>query len=88
MGKLKRLLGELPWVNRCVLMFLVKGLREVAGEVGVNKMSAHNLAIVFAPNLLKVFPPPPFFPKNYSFSPLSFSPKLPLQMTCQRGQPL
>jgi hypothetical protein len=46
-------LKQLPYLNAVVLRFLIQFLSQVAALSDVNKMSADNLAIVFAPNILK-----------------------------------
>lgn len=50
---LRHLISCLPKVNRATLKFLIQFLAIVEKHSEVNKMASHNLATVFAPNLLK-----------------------------------
>jgi hypothetical protein len=50
---IKRVLKMLPQLNLRLLMHLVIFLRAVQQQSAVNKMNAANLAMVFAPNLLR-----------------------------------
>ena len=52
-GKLKEAVGSLEKDNRVVLSFLLHFLTLVAGQQAVNRMSPRNLAVVWAPNLLR-----------------------------------
>jgi hypothetical protein len=49
---LRHLISSLPEVNRATLKFLLAFLIRVEKHSDVNKMAMHNLATVFAPNLL------------------------------------
>lgn len=51
--KLKVLLGKLPKVNFETFKFLSRHLHKVASFWNVNKMDAHNLAIMFGPTLVR-----------------------------------
>lgn len=51
---LRHVLHALPRPYFATLRYLCAFLRKVAQRSSVNKMAAHNLATVFAPNLLKV----------------------------------
>lgn len=51
MAKARELIGKLPRDNYRLLRALVLFLTEVVGESTANKMTAHNLALVFGPNL-------------------------------------
>eukprot|EP00009_Paramoeba_aestuarina_P003890 CAMPEP_0201516534 /NCGR_PEP_ID=MMETSP0161_2-20130828/7844_1 /ASSEMBLY_ACC=CAM_ASM_000251 /TAXON_ID=180227 /ORGANISM="Neoparamoeba aestuarina, Strain SoJaBio B1-5/56/2" /LENGTH=479 /DNA_ID=CAMNT_0047913707 /DNA_START=40 /DNA_END=1476 /DNA_ORIENTATION=+ len=50
---LKAVVMKLPKGNRNVLTFLIGSLNSIAQHQEKNKMSPHNLAIVFSPNLLR-----------------------------------
>jgi hypothetical protein len=50
---LKHLLGRLPALNRALVKKLLAFLIRVSEHSDVNKMAMHNLATVFAPNLLQ-----------------------------------
>lgn len=50
---LRQLISCLPKVNRATLKVLIEFLGRVEKHSEVNKMASHNLATVFAPNLLK-----------------------------------
>lgn len=50
----KSVLSRLPEVNVRVLKYLLGFLSEVASHSATNKMPMHNLATVFAPNLLRM----------------------------------
>ena len=50
---LKHLLGRLPPLNYALLKYLIAFLIRVSAHSDVNKMAMHNLATVFAPNLLQ-----------------------------------
>jgi hypothetical protein len=50
---LRHLISSLPEVNRATLKFLLAFLIRVEKHSDVNKMAMHNLATVFAPNLLQ-----------------------------------
>jgi len=50
---LKHLVNKLPALNKSVLSYLLSFLLKVAAYAEVNKMALHNLATVFAPNLLR-----------------------------------
>jgi len=52
-NSISALVDRLPRGNRLILMFLIKLLSDVKEEEPSNKMSAHNLSIVFGPNLLR-----------------------------------
>jgi len=52
-GKLRELLSRLPKVNFALLTYLMRFLKEVSKNSDVNKMTPDNIAIVFAPNLLR-----------------------------------
>ncbi|XP_059829736.1 active breakpoint cluster region-related protein isoform X1 [Hypanus sabinus] len=47
------LLRSLPEANSCTFLFLLDHLRRVAEKEPVNRMSVHNLAMVFGPTLLR-----------------------------------
>ncbi|XP_077478198.1 rho GTPase-activating protein 24 isoform X2 [Stigmatopora argus] len=53
MKELKKLVGGLPLVNYNLLKYICRFLDEVQSYSGVNKMSVHNLATVFGPNILR-----------------------------------
>ena len=48
------LVGELPSSERHVLTWAVDLMTDVAEYAGLNKMNAHNVATVFAPNMSQV----------------------------------
>jgi hypothetical protein len=50
---IRHLISSLPQVNRSTLKYLIGFLARVEKFSDVNKMAVHNLATVFAPNLLK-----------------------------------
>jgi len=50
---LRRYVQQLPVLNRTVLEYLMKFLARVDEHSAENKMAVHNIATVFAPNLLK-----------------------------------
>lgn len=50
---IRRLLLRLPNSNRATLRALLSFLNKVAQHSAQNKMAAHNLSTVFAPNLVK-----------------------------------
>jgi len=52
-GKLRELMTKLPKVNLALLTYLMRFLKEVSKNSDVNKMTPDNIAIVFAPNLLR-----------------------------------
>ena len=56
---LHRLLQSLEPARFALLKYLMSFLSEVAAYEDENLMSPHNLAIVFAPNLLHQAPPEP-----------------------------
>ncbi|RDD38833.1 Rho GTPase-activating protein 1 [Trichoplax sp. H2] len=49
---IKQIIRNLPEENRVLLCFLLDFLKKVEAKSDVNKMTASNLAIVFAPNLI------------------------------------
>ncbi|CAH2321598.1 rho GTPase-activating 22 isoform X3 [Pelobates cultripes] len=51
--ELCRLVSSLPAANYNLLKYICSFLDEVQSHSGVNKMSVHNLATVFAPNILR-----------------------------------
>ncbi|KAM4635839.1 rho GTPase-activating protein 22 isoform 2-T2 [Discoglossus pictus] len=51
--ELRRLVSSLPPANYNLLKYICSFLDEVQSHSGVNKMSVHNLATVFAPNILR-----------------------------------
>ncbi|KAM8924440.1 rho GTPase-activating protein 22 [Pelodytes ibericus] len=51
--ELCRLVGSLPPANYTLLKYICGFLDEVQSHSGINKMSVHNLATVFAPNILR-----------------------------------
>jgi len=48
----RKVIGQMPQAHASALRHLMRFLADVARNCGENKMNAHNLAIVFAPNLL------------------------------------
>ncbi len=50
---LRLLIHGLPEANKSLTFYLCSFLREVAEHASLNKMSSDNLAMVFAPNLLR-----------------------------------
>merc|ERR1719189_3061395 len=52
-NKLRDLCRRLPKANYCTLGYLMHHLNKMAAENEVNSMTATNLAIVFAPTLMK-----------------------------------
>ncbi len=50
---IKRLVEALPEIHYSTLRYLARHLSRVAGKSNVNQMTAHNLAIVFAPTLIQ-----------------------------------
>lgn len=50
---LLRVLKALPSINFAVLKFLVELMRDIAAKEDVNKMSPHNLGVVFSPSVLR-----------------------------------
>jgi RhoGAP domain len=50
---IRKVVDRLPPGNRTVFLYLVEFLREVAALADRNKMTASNLAVVFAPTLLR-----------------------------------
>jgi hypothetical protein len=50
---IKKILDMMPALNLVFLIYLVDFLRLVSTHAGENKMTASNLAMVFAPNLLR-----------------------------------
>jgi RhoGAP domain/PH domain/RhoGEF domain len=50
---LRACIAKLPLANRFVLQYLIGVLRRVADNADVNRMSAKNLGVVFAPNVLR-----------------------------------
>ncbi|KAM4544891.1 rho GTPase-activating protein 24-like [Odontesthes bonariensis] len=53
LGELRNLLHELPVANFNLLNFICQFLNEVQSYSNSNKMSVHNLATVFGPNILR-----------------------------------
>jgi hypothetical protein len=51
--KLKEILHRLPKKNYNTLKFLIEHLDRIHQHAEHNKMTAHNLAVVFGPNLLR-----------------------------------
>jgi uncharacterized small protein (DUF1192 family) len=49
----RKLLARLPRYNRCTLQVLVQFLAKVRDHSDVNRMNTHNLAIIFAPPLIR-----------------------------------
>ncbi|KAK6343397.1 Rho-type gtpase-activating protein [Orbilia blumenaviensis] len=49
----KDLINELPSLNRDILFFIINHLTKVAGFQSENLMNARNLAVVFAPSLMR-----------------------------------
>ena len=60
---IKSVLGMLPKINVLIIKFLTDILKEISKYSDVNKMNAKNLAIVFAPSLLRP-PPDPSTPQT------------------------
>jgi hypothetical protein len=52
-AKLKALVHQLPQENLKILRYLIEFLTKIMAHEAVNQMGAQNLAIVFAPNILK-----------------------------------
>ena len=50
---IKRVITMLPFTHRIILKYLCKFLKRVSKSSEINKMTPANIAIVFAPNLLK-----------------------------------
>jgi hypothetical protein len=50
---MRALVGRLPAGHRTTLAFLLAHLARVAGHAGATKMTAANLALVFAPGVLR-----------------------------------
>lgn len=53
--KLRKVLRELPPINFQTFQFLAQHLRHVVEHEQVNKMDAHNLAIIFGPTLIRPY---------------------------------
>lgn len=51
--KVREVLSKLPAPNMAFLEYLMKFLRTVADKAETNMMTTKNLAIVFAPNILR-----------------------------------
>lgn len=62
-----RLVAMLPTVKAALLDWAVNLMADVVEEHHVNKMSARNVAMVFAPNMTQVGYPPTFILVGYIY---------------------
>ena len=53
LAAMQALVAKLPEANKATLAYLLRHLRRVADQSAANKMTAPNLAIVFAPGLVR-----------------------------------
>lgn len=62
MPKVKEMLPRLPPQHLSTLAFLMQHLARLAVNAEKNKMTIQNLAVVFAPNVVRSKDEVPFFP--------------------------